>query len=208
MASHRSAALLHGLEGILGLPEESTIPLKAPNRPVGSHRTRSVDPYPTTIGGLLTTSLVRTLIDLADVCEVNQLEQALQSALRGTDPRRPDLWNRELLRALRNLALDYRQGSGSFRLQTVLDRRLDTDRPTGSFPESVLFQELRATGVPAISQPTLRIVDRHGATLDTLFPDIGIPNPLLLVEVDGVEAHTGEAALGSPTLKGLAKPVP
>ena len=106
MVSHRSAALLHRLEGILGRPEESTIQLNARTRPAGSHRTRTIDPHPTTIGGLLTTSLVRTLIDLADVCEVNQLEQALQSALRGTDPRRPDLWSQELLRALRNLAMD------------------------------------------------------------------------------------------------------
>ncbi len=194
MVSHRSAGLLHSLEGIHGLPVETAIPLKARTRPEGSHRTRCVDPNPITVDGLITTSLARTLIDLADVCEINVLEQAIESALRGPDPRRPDLWNKELLCTLRKLALVNMHRSGNFRLQTVLNRRLDTDRPTGSFPETLLFQELRLADVPAISQPTLRIVDRHGTTLDTLYPDVGIESPLLLVEVDGLEVHTGQKA--------------
>ncbi len=193
VVSHRSAAILHGLEGITGLPIDITIPTAAKHRPKGAHRSGSVDscvdPNAVLIDGLLTTSLVQTLRDLAQVCDADVVEQAVESALRGPDPRRPDVWNEELLHQLRVAVLENPRRRGNFRLQRVLDRRSDTDRPTGSFPETLLFQALRRLGVVTVRQPSLRIVDTSGAVLDTLFPDIGAVERRLLLEVDGGVAH-------------------
>ena len=46
-----------------------------------------------------------------------------------------------------------------------------------------------------MSQPTLRIVDRRGAKLETLYPDFAVIAPDFLLEVDGVEAHSSESSL-------------
>jgi very-short-patch-repair endonuclease len=189
MVSHRSAAILHGLEGITGRPIDITVSTSAKHRPKGAHRFERVDPDPVCIDGLLTTSLVQTLLDLAQVCDADVVEQAVESAIRGTDPRRPDVWNKALLLRLRAAALEHPRRNGSFLFRTVLGRRSDTDRPTGSFPETLLFQALRDVGIDMVRQPTLRIVDANGYKLDTLFPDLGTVPRRLLLEVDGGEAH-------------------
>ena len=141
------------------------------------------------------TSLTRTFLDLASVCSANVVEQALESALRGPERWRPDVWNEELLADLRQIAMTQTHHPGIFVLRTVLNRRLDSDRPTGSRPETVFFQALRDAAVPVVKQPTLRIVDRNGVALDTFYPDFAVIQPDLLLEVDGAEAHNTESAL-------------
>ena len=195
MVSHRAAAVLHRLEGITGLPLDVTVPTRSRHLPVGAHRSKLLDPNPVMIDGLTTTSVARTLRDIAVVCGADLVEQALESALRGPDRRRPDEWNTELLTGLRAMVTGDARLPGSFLLRTVLNRRSDADRPTGSFPETLLFQTLRTVGLTAVRQATLRIVDPTGLELDTLFPDLSLPEYLLLIEVDGAGAHTGQAAL-------------
>jgi very-short-patch-repair endonuclease len=189
MVSHRSAAILRGLEGMTGRPIDLTISGSAKHRLSPAHRFRCVDPDPVTIDGLLTTSLVKTLLDLAQLCAADVVEQAVESAIRGPDPRQPDVWNEALLSQLRAAALEQPRRRGSFTFRTVLDRRSDADRPTGSFPETLLFQALRDLGIDTVRQPTLRIVDLNGYRLDTLFPDLGSVQRRLLLEVDGGAAH-------------------
>ena len=195
MVSHRSAARLHRLEGIDGFPIDVTIPNGARHRPPGAHRSRIPDPRAFRIDGLVTTSLARTFRDLASVCGADVVEQAVESALRGADRSRPDIWNTHLLLELRELVNNGARLPGVFALRTVLSRRSDTDRPTGSFPETLLFQALRSLGINAVRQMTLRIVDRYGFKLDMFFPDLCVPEYRLLIEVDGNEAHSGGAAL-------------
>lgn len=195
LVSHRSAAVLHGLEGVSGRHKEITVPLNGTRRPKGAHRTRLVDGRSQVIDGLRTTSLARTILDLATVCTPDVVEQALESALRGPDRWRPDVWNTDLLAELRQLVKEQNSHPGLYILRVVLSRRSDSDRPTGSFPETVFFQALRAAGLVVVRQPTLRIVDRNGANLDILFPDFAVLWPIILLEVDGVEAHSSESSL-------------
>jgi very-short-patch-repair endonuclease len=196
MASHRAAARLHGLEGIGGFPTDVTVPLSASHRPIGCHRSKLVDPDRTQFDGIATASLVRTLHDLAAVCPCDVVEQALESALRGPDRRRPDLWNTELLTKLR-LSLsshEYSRRSGNLLLASVLNRRSNDDRPTGSFPETLLWQALFKIGLITVRQPSLTIFDGLGNKLETYFPDLSIPKFRLIIEIDGAEGHTGEVA--------------
>ncbi len=194
MVSHRAAAKLHGLEGISGFPIDVTVPSLATRRPPGCHRSKIVDSETVMIAGLKVSSLVRTLQDLAMVCPLDVLEQALDSALRGPDRRRPDVWNTALLSALRISIDSNSQRAGNFLLRTVLNRRSDADRPTGSFPETLLWQALFRIGLVAVRQPSLAIFDASGCKLETFFPDLSLPKFRILIEVDGAEGHTGEVA--------------
>jgi very-short-patch-repair endonuclease len=193
--SHRSAAVLHRLDGVTERTFDVTIPMFGTPRPIKAHRTRALDLNPVVIDGLRTTSVARTLLDLASVCSADVVEQALHSALRGPDPWRPDVWNEALLCEVRKLAMALPNQHGSYVLRKVLALRSDSDRPTGSQPETVFLQALRGVGVPVVCQPTLRIVDRRGANLDTLYPDFAVITPDFLLEVDGVEAHSSESSL-------------
>jgi very-short-patch-repair endonuclease len=194
MVSHRAAAKLHGLEGISGFPIDVTVPSMATRRPPGCHRSKIVDSETVMIAGLRVSSLVRTLQDLAMVCTLDVLEQALESALRGPDRRRPDVWNTALLSALRVSLESNSQRAGNFLLRTVLNRRADADRPTGSFPETLLWQALFRIGLVAVRQPSLAIFDGSGCKLETFFPDLSLPRFRILIEVDGAVGHTGEVA--------------
>jgi hypothetical protein len=193
--SHRSAAVLHRLDGVTERTLDVTIPMRGTPKPTKAHRTRAVDLHPVVIDGLRTTSVARTLLDLASVCSADVVEQALHSALRGPDPWRPDVWNEPLMRELRELAMALPNQHANYILRTVLALRSDSDRPTGSRPETVFLQALRGAGVPVVCQPTLRIVDRRGVNLDTLYPDFAVIAPDFLLEVDGVEAHSSESSL-------------
>lgn len=195
VVSHRAAAILHGLEGVNERQLDVTVPLQGSRRPKKAHRSGFLDSRPQILDGLRTTSLARTILDLAAVCTADVVEQALESALRGPDRWRPDVWNESLLAELREIARTQTRQPGIYVLRTVLNRRSDSDRPTGSFPETVFFQALREAGVPVVRQPTLRIVDRKGATLDTLYPDLAVLWPVILLEADGVEAHNSESSL-------------
>ena len=65
--SHRSAAVLHRLDGVTERTFDVTIPMLGTPKPIKAHRTRSVDLNPVVIDGLRTTSVARTLLDLASV---------------------------------------------------------------------------------------------------------------------------------------------
>lgn len=195
LVSHGAAAILHRLEGVVGQPLGITVVSGSNRFPKPVHRSRFSDPNAVMIDGLATTSVARTLRDLAAECTVVIVEQAMESALRGTDRRRPDMWNKALLAELRSMVAEQPRLHGNHRLGKVLELRSDDDRPTGSFPETVLFQALRAVGLHAVRQATLRIVDANGVRLDTFYPDLALPLYRLLIEVDGGEAHADEGAM-------------
>ena len=195
IVSHGAAAVLHRLEGITGRPVDVTVFSNSNRFPEQVHRSRVPDPKSVVIDGLLTGSLSRTIREIASDHNVEVVEQAIESALRGPDPRRPDVWNTALLAELRAKVADHPRLAGNYRLKAVLQLRTDVDRPTGSFPETLLFQSLRAIGLTGVRQPTLRIRDPAGIILDTFFPDIALPHYRLLIEVDGAGAHANASAL-------------
>jgi very-short-patch-repair endonuclease len=193
--SHRSAARLHRLEGITGFPVESTVIESSRHHPVGAHTTIHCDAEAVVIQDLSTSSITRTIRDLAQKVPAATLEQAIESALRGSDPRRPDIWNHELLARLRACVLENPRRRGNFVLATVLARRSDDDRPCGSYPEMLLFQALRELCLLAIRQPSFEIVDPTGSRPDRFFPDLVLLAFRLIIEVDGAEAHANPTAL-------------
>jgi Protein of unknown function (DUF559) len=194
LISHRSAARLHGMEGIEGYPVEATVGPDGRMFAPGIHRTRHLDRNPSFIDGISTTSIERTLRDIASICSFEVVEQCLESVLRGPDRTRPDIWNSALLALIRESVKHQAKLPGTFRLGAVLQGRSDLDRPTGSFPETLIFQVLRDMGFTCVRQPTVRIVDGSGATLDTLYPDLGLLEFRLLLEVDGEKGHSGSVA--------------
>lgn len=83
LASHRTAGLLWNLDGVRGRIVEATVPYsdKPTPRGVVLHRTRR--PLPSDVAeGIPTTSVERTLLDLARYLPDLFLEKALMSALR------------------------------------------------------------------------------------------------------------------------------
>jgi Protein of unknown function (DUF559) len=192
--SHRSAAIMHELDGVFGWPIEVTV-TRPGRRPTGAHFSKIPDSGRVVRHGLVVASLARTIRDLAAVCSADVVERALESALRGPDRRRPDIWNEELLRELRAVVLQHPNRLGNTVLATVLGRRTDTDRPTGSLPETLLFQVLRDLGLLVLRQPTLDIVDPHGRNLDRFFPDLALPGLAVIIEIDGAEAHANAPAM-------------
>ena len=85
VASHRSAALLHGFDGCTDAPLEVTVQRgRYPSIDgVVVHRAKRLDPADITcIDGIPVTSAARTLCDLGAVIGQDAVEQALDSALR------------------------------------------------------------------------------------------------------------------------------
>jgi len=177
IVSHRSAARLHRLDGFRDDVIELTVrrgrSLRSPGAIV--HRSGHLDDDAfVEVAGIPTTSLVRTLADLGAVVCDDQVEQAVDDALR-----------RGLgLAALRE-ALEYldRPGpSGTASLRRVLDR---PDR-VGRLPDS-WFERLvaRVAAAGTLPRPELQhiIRDRSGQLLARL--DLAWPEARL-----GLEAHS------------------
>jgi hypothetical protein len=85
-ASHRTAAFLHGLDGIRPMPRPELIVFDRrgiPSRRLIVHRPRVwLNADESCVRGVPTTSVARTLFDLAAVCRQRVLEIAFDDALR------------------------------------------------------------------------------------------------------------------------------
>ncbi len=193
--SHGAAAVLHQLEGVTDRPLDITVISDSNRFPKTVHRSRFADPNIVVIDGLAASSSARTLRDIAARYSIDVVEQAVESALRGNDRRQPEIWNTALLTELRTIVAEQPRATGNYLLRQVLSRRSDLDRPTGSFPETLLVQALRTLGLHAVRQVTLRIYDANGVLLDIFYPDLSLPGCRLLIEVDGGAAHANERAL-------------
>ena len=195
--SHRAAALLGGLEGIEGYPEDLLVPHGSSFRAPPAIRTRSLLPEEIHVReGLPTTKPERTLSDLAAVLPINSFEVAFESALRSEDPRRPLEWDVELWhRIVESLATlpRGRRGVGSY--QAFLARR-GRVCPTGSFAETMALQAFRRVGLGRLCrQPMVELVDANGRRIQNWFPDFGDLARGIAFEIDGVTAHSTAANL-------------
>ena len=188
--SHRAAARLHGLEGFAEGPrfEDVTVPIDSAWRSSPAIRSRTLttaDVSP--LNTLRVTTVARTLADLGRFVTADELEFAVEHALRGPDRRRPDVWHGELLADLNERA-EHRNARGTTVLRAVLFRR-GQSRPTGSWAETLLVQQLRRHGVDLTRQPTIVVQTRRGRRIAIYFPDLGDLLRGFLVEVDGGTAH-------------------
>lgn len=196
VASHRSAALLHGFDNAtMDLVEVTTEATRGCRIP-GVTRSATIRAEDRVVlGGIPCTAIPRTLLDLAQVLNLDQLEMVVESALRGTDSFRPDVWNEDLLgELLARIDLGARKGISS--LRAVLARRPINTRPTGSAIETLLVQAVRNSGGTDLDrQLTVRIIGPRGNVVRTLYTDFGELDCGLVVEADGVDAHTGPKSL-------------
>jgi very-short-patch-repair endonuclease len=186
LASHRSAALLWGLDGVSEELIEVTMPrnrnrIRICSDPVIVHRSThldSVDAY--TRDNIPVTGVTRTLIDLASVVDRETLESALESGLRMSQTSLRDLRRRLAV-------LGGRGKSGTATLRAVLADREDS-APTESELETRFVQLCRrgGLGVPLRQYPVF--TDRLVARCDFAFVDAGV-----LIELDGYARHSSPA---------------
>lgn len=185
LASHRSAARLHDLDGIHGADAEvveiSVTPRRAkPFAGVRIHETKLLDPEPEFVRRIPVTSIERTLVDLGAVVSRFAVEHGLDSALRR------GLTSVELLEAhLDEVGRRGRNGAG------VL-RELLAARAPGVGPESVLERKflrvLERAGIPA---PVLQyeLHDQQGGLVARI--DAAWPPRRVGAELDGLRHHSG-----------------
>jgi hypothetical protein len=192
LASHRSAARLHRLDGNWGDPFDALVHQHSFRHPT-AFRTKGVpNEHLTAVRGIRCTTILRTLVELGRVIGLDELELALESALRGPDPKRPAEWNEQLLADLTAFKMPVRV-LGATRLRSVLARRPHGVRPTGSGGETRLVQAIRSFGLDQEMerQPTVTIIDHVTGSRMTIYPDGFFPAVALAVETDGIAQHSG-----------------
>jgi predicted transcriptional regulator of viral defense system len=190
--SHREAAALHGLLTSGGARIEITTTRRSRQPPPGivvRHTAVLADHDLTTLDGLRTTSVARTLVDLAGVVPKDSLAKALREAehLRVLDMR-------ALADAMHGTRT--RKGRGHARLTAVLEehRRRGTQL-TRSALEDRFLSLLDAHGLP---RP---LMNHHVEGLEV---DAAWPQRRLAVELDGWARHKDRQAFQRDREKGNA----
>jgi len=170
VASHRSAAYLHGLAGLARWVEVTVPPTRQPRiRNVLVHRS-GLDPRDRReLRGIPATSAARTLIDLAGSLTRERLERVLDHALAHRVVGRA-----ELAGGLDRLGRAGRKGAGA--LAALLDDRPETSRPIGSEFEADLF----------LPMPQFRVTLPSG---EERFLDFAYPEVKLAIEADSYTWH-------------------
>lgn len=182
VASHRAAGALWGFDGMAqGRPEVTVTTSGARElRGVAVHHSRSVRrPDRAVRDGIPCTSAARTLIDLAAVLSPDELEVALDSALR------EHLTSVGYLR--RRLHAQGRKGTGV--LRDLLEDRVG-QRPRESPKEADLARLLVAAGVPA---PVRQFELWHEGVFVARF-DLAWPDTRIAVEFQSYRHHFGRYA--------------
>lgn len=190
----RSAARLHDLDGYRETPHLDTLTAaKHHVREAYVHRTRTLNPHDViSLGGFQCTSLERTLLDLGRVCTADEVEFALESALRDPDPKRPDRFDRHLLNTLTQRVEVVGPRTGAAVIRQVLRRRLPVGcRPTGSYAETALGQGFRKVGLHQVVRQADVTFLRRGEIDCRYFADFLFPDRLLIVEVNGAAPRAG-----------------
>ena len=164
--SHRAAILHWGMSGITSAPVEIVAPHSDRPMPEGVvlHRSRRSE-EPVLVGGIPTTGVERTLLELGAVCPPVVVEKAYASA------RRLGLTTNAKVEAyLQTHAGKGRRGVTTLRETMAL---FADGRVAGSDGEVVFLRELRIAGVPApVRQLTIDLPLGAKATLDFAWPDL------------------------------------
>jgi very-short-patch-repair endonuclease len=182
--SHTTAGVLWALDGVRPRGIEISVPSGFDRRStrVRVHRSALDEHDRSALHEIPITSVVRTLIDLAGVLTQDQLELAVEDALRRrlATPRALEL---------RAAELSGRGRSGSRRLRSLLESR--GARPTtGSAAEVRLERLLAQGGLPA---PRRQFAVAHAGR--TIYVDFAYPERRLAIEFDSLRWHTGRAKL-------------
>jgi very-short-patch-repair endonuclease len=182
LASHRTAARLHGFDGFRAEVVEVVLPMKIRHRraSVVVHHTRLLRPSDRAVVGVIpVTSRARTLIDLGAMVSAETVEEAFDGAERDRLVRRG-----EVERHYRVLRARGRNGIGA--MTQILDGRVSEK----TVPRSVLERRmLRLLSRAGLETPTMgfrvRISPQLVYELDFAYLD-----RRLALEVDGHGSHS------------------
>ena len=198
--SHDTAAIHHGFDSTQGFDSLSTYVTVdhatqsfrlggsgASQFPLVVKRTRHLPPAETLVVdefGRRFTGRVRTLLDLASRLSLHEFAVALESGLRGPDPKRPDCWRKGVLEELVAMVKARPRQPGAIAARIVLTQRTWT-RPTGSIADTAVLLALKAAGVvDVVVQPRI-IAPDHRGQVRVHFADLLIPSGQLIIEIDG-----------------------
>ncbi len=188
VASHRSAAALHGLPGGRRDIIEITCPRWRRARHDGliTHETKVLSPIDiTVVSGIAVSTPDRTLFDLGGVCRSGLVELALENALR-----RGITTEAALVSTVKRLSRSGRPGGPI--LRKLLEARAPERRPTDSEMETNLLQAISAHGLPEpVTQYVVWEGSRRIGRVDAAYPEASIA-----IEYDSDEFHTGRVATG------------
>jgi very-short-patch-repair endonuclease len=186
VASHRSAAALHGLDGCTADVVELSVArlhrVQVPNLVV--HHVQALDPQDlTVVEGIPTTGLARTLCDLGSVVCPERVEKAFDDARRRQASLR---WIEETATRL------HRPGqAGTGVLLRLIHEARRQPSVRGSWFEKLAEDCLRSPALPALVRQH-RVHDEHGRLAGIL--DLAFPSLRLGVEAHSRQFHFGRSA--------------
>ena len=182
VASHRTAAALHGLDGfvrggVIDVLVPAGVWLRRAN--VVVHHTRALaNEDRTSVGAIPATTVARTLIDLGAVTSADQVEEAFDAAERDAAGVRGAVERRYVTLRARG-----RNGIGA--MSQIRARREEIERIPRSVLERRMQRLLARAGLPpAISRYKLRL--RNGRVVEL---DFAMVDDRLDLEVDGHGSH-------------------
>jgi len=182
VASHEAAATLHGLSSLRARQVHVQTAKRLCYPGVITHRTRFAGLYATSVRGIPTTSVTRTLIDLAGATPKKTLEKALDEALR--------LRMTDLGRLRGVLARSGTKRRGAKVLRSLLEARDPAKERSDSELEDKLIRLIRSDGLPL---PALHynVVDE-----DRWFGevDLAYPRQRIAIEAQGYRYHSSRSA--------------
>jgi hypothetical protein len=181
--SHRDAAQLWALRQSSSALIEVTVPSRNGRRAragIRIHRTSRLRPEEVTVRhGIPVTTVARTLLDLADVLDTQALKRAITEA---------EYTNQLDLRAI-DAVVQSNPGRRGARLMAALGRAGDRTR-------SPLEDRFLAFVERHNVEPPQTAVSIEGYELDFIWPRAG-----LVVELDGLAAHTTSSAFNADRLR-------
>lgn len=194
LASHRTAAALHGFDGFRPGVIEVLLPMRIRHvrRNIVVHHTRSLTGRDRArVGVIPVTSCARTLIDLGAMTSASVVEEAFDGAERDKVVRRGAVEAR-----YQELRARGRNGVGA--MTQVLNRRLAVENVPRSVLERRMLKLLSGAGLP-IPEIGYRVRVANGRVyeLDFAYVDVGLG-----IEVDGHGSHSTRTQRASDNTRG------
>ena len=196
VASHRTAAAIHGFDGFRAEVIEVLVPMHVRHRRKNAivHHTRSLTPADCTrVGPIPVTSRARTLIDLGAVATPEKVEEAFDGAERDGSVRRAQVEMR-----YRSLRAPGRNGIGA--MIQILETRLEVE----NIPRSVLERRTRRLlGIAGLPSPVgchrVQLTDGSRYEIDFAYIEQRIA-----IEVDGHGSHATRRQRAADNLRANA----